>query len=99
MCYSTTDTPTYGNGESKSTFLENTGIFDDDSIKVLKVKIKGEILEKEMGMYWKYISPRHSRRYIKLFLALLKKKAILNLKNRIQNYRKNNIANSNPTYC
>ncbi len=46
-----TDTPTYGKGVSKSTILKNTGIFDDGSIKVQKVKIKVEILEKEMGMY------------------------------------------------
>jgi hypothetical protein len=31
-------------------------------------------------------------------LALLKKKAIRNLKNRTKNYRENYIANSNPTH-
>jgi hypothetical protein len=53
-----TNTPTYGNGESKSTFLKNTGIFDDGSIKVLKVKIKLEILEKWNGNVLKIQIPR-----------------------------------------
>ena len=46
-----TDIPIYGKGVSKSTILKITGIFDDGRIKVQIVKIKAEILEKEMGMY------------------------------------------------
>ena len=35
----------------KVQFKKNTGIFDNGSIKVLKVKIEVEILENGMGMY------------------------------------------------